>query len=141
MIQRSMSTQFEDFANEVFYDVFDYMDTYDIFNSFGDINKRFYKLILSKSKFHCKLFDKSLSKFLFYCENVIPLIKDQLVSLKIERVKERDDIGTFLIYYQLQMFPRLSSLTLKNISEYSLKSIKIDQLVSLKHLSIVFFAS
>ncbi|CAF4552830.1 unnamed protein product, partial [Rotaria sp. Silwood2] len=42
----------EDFANEIFYEIFEYLDMYDIYKGFFNLNKRFENLIINSNFLH-----------------------------------------------------------------------------------------
>jgi len=43
--QESRITHFEDLSNEYFYDIFEYLDSYDVYKIFSKFNSRFLQII------------------------------------------------------------------------------------------------
>ncbi|CAF4602369.1 unnamed protein product [Rotaria sp. Silwood2] len=58
-------TYFEDLSNDLMYEIFDYLDEYDIYESFYDLNQRF-KNLLIKSNLPIEIRFPSISKLNFY---------------------------------------------------------------------------
>ncbi|CAF0918835.1 unnamed protein product [Rotaria sordida] len=58
-------TYFEDLSNDLMYEIFDYLNEYDIYESFYDLNQRF-KNLLIKSNLPIKIKFPSISKLNFY---------------------------------------------------------------------------
>lgn len=44
-LSNSSDTQFEDISNEIIYEIFDFLDMYDVYQAFSDLNIRFHNLI------------------------------------------------------------------------------------------------
>ncbi|CAF4245763.1 unnamed protein product, partial [Rotaria sordida] len=42
-------THFENLSNEIYYEVFDYLSTYEIYMSFSNLNRRFKQVLQSSS--------------------------------------------------------------------------------------------
>ncbi|CAF0882408.1 unnamed protein product [Didymodactylos carnosus] len=104
----TMPTIFEDMYNDLFYQLFDYLDAYDIYYSFFGLNKRFNDLAEHKPTLHANITSK---KFRDYYQILLPLIHLRLVALKF------DELQLFIkIYYSFsKQFSRIRSLTLSNV--------------------------
>ncbi|CAF0832429.1 unnamed protein product [Didymodactylos carnosus] len=98
-------------SNDLFYEIFDYLDVYDIYYSFGDLNKRLDSIIQNKSHLHAHI---TSSNFDCYLNYILPIVQNRLISLKFEI--PFDKIKLFTSIYPLNQFNRLYSLSLKIIS-------------------------
>ncbi len=75
----------ENLSNELFYEIFDYLDGFTIYKSFFNLNYRFQQVI------NCRLFylrieirSKTRSELIDYCKNVIVPNRDRIISLNLE---------------------------------------------------------
>jgi hypothetical protein len=77
-------TCIEDLSNELFYDIFDYLDGCDILNAFSNLNIRFEEFI-HHSSFPLKIYRFSTRERTFkrYCKQVIIPNKHQIISLHL----------------------------------------------------------
>jgi hypothetical protein len=71
-----MISDMEDLANEIFYEIFDYLDGCDVYRSFSNLNSRFYQLLhspllLYKIKFHFESDDASTNTYQYLQPNQI----------------------------------------------------------------------
>jgi hypothetical protein len=102
-------------SNEIFYEIFDYLDVCDIFEAFSNLNTRFQD-ILKSSLLSLKLNRLSTSKQIFQnnYQKLINPNRQRIISLVLWH---RSHINLFLHYYPINSsFTRLQSLVLKNIT-------------------------
>jgi hypothetical protein len=132
----------EHFSNELFYEIFDYLDGYDIYQAFANLNSRFQYLITSSSlplkiKFHSEVktelthyyeniiipnrhrilsLDLSTNSFIknFFAHCIIDSSFDRLESIVLSRISIARSV--ILLFY-LKSLPRLFSLTMDIDSE------------------------
>ena len=153
---------FENLANEIFYDIFEYLDGYDIFKAFSKLNHRF-KRLLNISSFPLK-FKLSYHSNEQICRDCILPNRHRLITLDVSNYKIINWLFSSIhvnqsfsqlqciilrgIYIDnlpltlsfLKSLPQLSSLIIKlvNKKHYDVKSIlsSIFQLVKLKNVIV-----
>ncbi|CAF1416427.1 unnamed protein product [Didymodactylos carnosus] len=103
-----MPTCFENLNNELFYETFDYMDSYEIFYSLANLNQRIDNLICTMPRMHA---DITPDSFLFYYEKILPSIKSHLISLTLDNINGVK-LAIFSTTHVLQTFAHLKALTL-----------------------------
>ncbi|CAF1372844.1 unnamed protein product, partial [Rotaria sordida] len=125
-------TSIESLSNEVFYEIFDYLDGCQIYESFSNLNYRFYQLINSS----CLLF-KMIDYFTIIDDDflnnwneIISYNKEQIFSLTFYTSSR---IERFLSSSTIQSFIHLQALFLYNVQSDILMSVLIN-LSSLPHL-------
>ncbi|CAF0975714.1 unnamed protein product [Adineta steineri] len=141
----------EDFSNELFYEIFNYLDGYQIHHIFSNINYRFQQLINSSS----------LRLKLKYCSNnsneILRFNKEQIYSLSLNESFSINLIDSLFIYLEslrissnssnelllfvsnLQSLPCLKSLTIKMLQcniDYSQIYYEIFSLKMLKYFKL-----
>ncbi|CAF4174906.1 unnamed protein product [Adineta steineri] len=100
--------KFDQLPNEILIECFEYLNTFDIFYSFDQLNYRFNKLIrnilltLNLSEENQKLFRE-----LFYELTISSQLRNQIISLKISKT-----CNNFFSFFSLTDFSRLQLLTL-----------------------------
>ncbi|CAF3334409.1 unnamed protein product [Rotaria socialis] len=139
---------FENLANEIIYDIFEYLDVYDIYYGFYHLNKRFKNLTIY-SNLHCQVDISTMSKSNFesYYEDIIKPNKNRIKILRLSNPFTIDLIFspprviyiliTFLKH--LIYLPKLHSLTVStidNIPNPSSIFIQIFQLTKFKYCKI-----
>ncbi|CAF1425257.1 unnamed protein product [Adineta ricciae] len=127
--ERTSLTCIEHFSNELFYEIFDYLDGIDIYNTFTDLNYRFhqnqtqrlgikYKHFLHMNKH--QIFSLNLSKStrhgLFFPDFTITSSFIRLQSLSIEGIQLNLLISLLL---KLTRLPCLFSLTINGFNTFS----------------------
>jgi hypothetical protein len=109
--------RFESLANELLLDLFEFFDTAHLLRAFIGLNSRFNQLLYYHFRVH-QLNLQSLSKedFENISENHLPLIIDQIISLRLSN-EETPDLPELLLSrgFTLNRFIRLQSLSLYNI--------------------------
>ncbi|CAF4218064.1 unnamed protein product, partial [Adineta steineri] len=96
-------TQFEHLANELIYDIFDYLDFYHIYTSFFNLNFRFRSLLIDSTlPLNINLFLMSKTTFNQYNEDII---KPNQQRIDIFRVKNyyMFDKNTFLFSQMISL--------------------------------------
>ncbi|CAF1074634.1 unnamed protein product [Adineta steineri] len=126
-------TCFENLSNEVLYEILDYIDAYDIYESFSNLNNRLQSLITSSSLLlRIKLCLKSSSLFENRCQHVIIPNSHRIRFLHFH---DESLINTFFDHYIIDSsFHRLESIGLHDIKAEKLLTI----LIYLKSLPRLF---
>ena len=108
-----MVMKFEFLPNEIFIECFQYLNTYDIFHSFDQLNYRFNQLIRSIC-LHVNFRHVQKSTFEeFYTKMLCDQdIKNQIYSLHLSNKDTHYPIQLFLLTFSFVNFPNLRSLTL-----------------------------
>ncbi len=130
------SSMFDLFPNELFYDVFEYLTTYDILYAFKGINTRIDTLLGKYVKYDLDFKSWPKSKFDFNCQSIRP---EQVRTLILSSADDTcRQIHKFFELFYIRQFINLQSLTLIQITEQELNKIvtKLNHLSKLSHLSI-----
>jgi hypothetical protein len=110
--------KFELLCNEMMLDLFECLSIYDLFHGFYNLNSRFNNLLKNQlKKFHLDLQLLSKTKCINICQNIVPLIIHQIVSLRLSN-DENTPYAMKLFFsqnYQLQQLTRLQSISLNRI--------------------------
>ncbi|CAF2074538.1 unnamed protein product [Rotaria magnacalcarata] len=116
---------FENLANEILYQIFEYLDFYYVYNGFFDINKRFQDLLLS-STIPIKINTPNVSKSNFerYYENMIIPNKHRINLLCLSNPFTADIILSSPCI--MSDFVRLETLILDNITAKNLYKIFLE---------------
>lgn len=126
-------THFEDLSNDVLYEIFEYLDFFQIYQAFFDLNRRFEKLLIVFN-LPININISSISKSVFQCyyTNIILPHQHQISSLRITNFLSFDlDISP---HHILSTFIQLKTLILENIQSKYLDNILKD-ITSLFNLS------
>ena len=109
----------ENFSNELFYEIFDYLDGYDAYNAFSNLNNRFQNMITCSSiPIKINLCCKSISKLEHRCRHFIIPNKHRLLSLHL---KDDSVINEFFKYCIIDStFNRLESIILAGLTDRQL---------------------
>ncbi|CAF3570438.1 unnamed protein product [Rotaria sp. Silwood1] len=123
---------FENLSNELFYEIFDYLDGYEIYQAFSNLNSRF-KALLTCSSLRLKIDLRFHPEdILQYCSTyVVTPNKDRIISLRWSNL--RDYKSGFTLFNIDSLFSRLESLTLGDIESNQLIPLLIS-LISLPRL-------
>jgi hypothetical protein len=126
-------TYFEHLANEVLYEIFEFLDIYHVYEAFFNLNTRFDNL-LTYSTLPVKINISSMSKSAFkrYNTDIIMPNIHRINSLRISNVFIYDLVPSPVTI--LSEFLRLERLSLNNIESKYLKQLLL-QLISLPSLS------
>ena len=120
-------TSIEDISNELFYDIFDYLDGYDIINAFENLNLRFESLLNDNSL----LLKLKISSQSIFNKRFILINRHRIYSLNIS-----DDsiLDRFIHHCTINStFIRLQSLNLNSLPAYKFLALLSD-LISLPRL-------
>lgn len=130
---RESGTRFEDLANEIICEIFDYLDAYHIYQSFIKLNARFQKLLLhGKTSIKASISTLSKSAFENYYTDFIRPIQHRLKALHLS--------DPFMVVYifpiaeNISSFARLQTLHLENIELRCLQDV-LQRLAILPSLS------
>ncbi|UJR11340.1 hypothetical protein I4U23_015521 [Adineta vaga] len=126
-------THFEDLSHEIIYEIFEYLDTFDIYDAFFNLNIRFRKLF-THSNLPIKLQISSISKsdLEYYSANIILVYLHRITSLYITNSLSYDlNISPLNI---LTKYNRLETLILEQFPKEYLDKLFQD-LTSLSNLS------
>lgn len=123
----------EHFSNELFYEIFEYLDYSEIFKLFLNLNSRFKRLILDNSSLLLKvnLRRSTTSDIKDSCQNLIIPNRHRILSLYLEN---ESLINQFLTYCIIDSsFTRLQSIVLRKM-KISESILSLFHLKSLPHL-------
>ncbi|CAF1256079.1 unnamed protein product [Adineta steineri] len=135
----TMINSIENFSNEIFYEIFDYLDGCDIYKIFSNLNYRFYQLLnssllLYKIKFHFTSNDLFMNNY----QHMKYINPHQIISLNLSSELYIDKfLSSFNINSSLD---RLQSIYLRNIQANTLSvllknCIHLPRLISLDIMS------
>jgi hypothetical protein len=104
----------ENLSNELFYEIFDYLDSCDIYQAFSNLNYRFQRLLnssslLFKTTFHRSAFEQ---KFIKNYKQIIRFNKNQILSIHFLSSTHKKMISSLNID---SSFNRLESLVFHSI--------------------------
>ncbi|CAF3913365.1 unnamed protein product [Adineta steineri] len=124
----------ENLPNEIFYEIFDYLDGCKIYNAFSNLNTRF-QYILASTSVRLKI------RLMFELETILQYQSDYIITPNKHRIVSLNINNNYEFYYpNLNLFnidssfTRLESLQLYNIRSNKLLPILIS-LISLTYLS------
>jgi len=125
-------------SNELFLELFEYLSSIDLVQSFFNINHRFNNLIYIHLQTHYLDFQScTKTQFDFLCQQILPSITNHVVSLRLsDDDNTPEQIARFFSYnLSFSHFTHLKSLSIHQIYSFdSLQSI-INQLPQLIHLT------
>ncbi|CAF3926627.1 unnamed protein product [Rotaria sp. Silwood1] len=112
----------EDLANEIIYEIFDYLDIFHVYDGFIDLNKRFKKL-LNNSNLPLQVNISTMTKTNFQrCyKNIIIPNRHRINYLRLSNIFTTDIV--FSPPRLITQFPQIESLVLENIVYRSFKNI------------------
>ncbi|UJR12530.1 hypothetical protein I4U23_016705 [Adineta vaga] len=105
----------DNLPNEILIECFDYLNVFEIFHAFDQLNIRFNQLIRSiPLHVDCRPVGKILCDE--FCQKVIldREIQCQIISLKLSNEDDHEQIDIFLSYFSTEQFIKLQTLTLYN---------------------------
>jgi len=121
-IYRSSVTRLEDLSNELLFEIFDFLDFCQIYESFSNQNFRFQKLLYDPTLFlKIKLASISMSTYNYYYRQILLPHQHSIRSLHLSNqlLIDRGFSSTSIF----TDFPRLEHLTLDKIKSYYLENI------------------
>lgn len=129
---------FELLPNEIFLELFDYLDGTDLFQAFVGLNNRFNSLLYDH--YRTFRFDfHSISKRSFHtiCYQHLPRIADRVIALSLTNLTEL--LEQMCLFFScipsIDVFTHLQSLSLINVNRYELVEIILEQCRHLNHLT------
>ncbi|CAF1644744.1 unnamed protein product, partial [Didymodactylos carnosus] len=125
----------ENISNELFVEICDYLDVYDIYYSFYNLNLRMNQIINSLNV-HVNLHYSSKQRFDYCCKFILPYLYNSLVYLTLSNEETIGQILLFTNIFPLENFIRLRSLTLLGIKTNDLHYI-LPKLSNLNYLSYI----
>ncbi|CAF4253819.1 unnamed protein product, partial [Adineta steineri] len=123
----------ENLFNEIFYEIFEYLDGCHIYGAFSNLNNRFNELLNSPSLLYkIRIYSLYEESDMDLYKQLILINKDKIISFDLCLSIENTD--EFLSSYSIDsLFTRLESLSLSNIESTILTSI-LSNLTGLPHL-------
>ena len=122
----------ENLANEIFREIFDYLDGGDIYKAFSNLNSRFQHLINSPFPLRIKLQSEEPSKLVESCKHIIIPNRHRILSLNFTKTSVMNDFFTNCIIID-PSFLNLQSVVLTNVDVDSCL-VPLIYLKSLPHL-------
>lgn len=93
-------TSIENFSNEIFYEIFNYLDGFEIYQAFANLNHEFQHLFNSSVlRFKICINSSSNKTYTKKCEQLLHMNHQQIVSLGVSLSTEKHDF--FSLYIQL----------------------------------------
>ena len=129
---------FELFPNEIFLELFDYLDGTDLFQGFYGLNNRFNNLLYDHYRtFRFNFHSISKRSFHTICYQHLPRIADRVISLSFSNLHEfPEQMYLFFSYIpSIDLFTHLQSLSLTDINQYELVETILEQCRHLNHLT------
>ena len=133
--------------DEIFLDIFEYLDGIDIFIALYGLNSRFNYLLYKQYRtFHFRFIDVSKRTFDWICQQHLPTITDRVIALRLRNsVETPEQINRFYSYIpSLDRFIHLRSFSIfgRHSFELLLRVIKeCQQLHELTHLNLSYCSS
>ncbi len=139
----SIRMRLELLANEILLDLFEYLNTSDLFHAFYNLNYRFKQLLRTHIRFYSLDF-RSISKDCFdaICEQYLPSTIDQITSFCLSDDDETPGQPEHFLshYFTLNQFQQLQSLSLYAINSCNMLNeiiLQCRDLQYLTHLNII----
>jgi hypothetical protein len=127
-------SKFEDLANEILLDTFDYLRPLDIIHGLGMLNYRFQTLIIQR-RTHVDLSTNiSFNEFNEYCSKMFLNYSSCIYSIRLSNLETCGGIKLFFAKFpQINLtFPNLSTMSFIEPTENEYK-----QIIQLKHLTSI----
>ncbi len=107
----------ENLSNEIFYEIFDYLNGYEIYQAFSNLNIRFEKLVMNSS-YSMKIEFSPTTIFNILYEQFLHSNKHRLISFHFNDEAILEQLITFVPMHLL--FFNLQAIILKEISSFQL---------------------
>ncbi|CAM4962822.1 unnamed protein product [Rotaria socialis] len=133
------STCFEDLSNELIYEIFNYLDSWEIYKIFVQLNIRF-QYLFGSDIFRLKINLPSLAKrnFFLRCEKLVKPNINRIVSLSLSN---HCAIDSFFDLFSIHSFIHLETLILNRVTSNTLLIQLLNSLVLLPHLFTLYITS
>ncbi len=97
---------------DIFFEIFGYLSSIDVLQSFSSLNKYFSRIILYEYLWHIDFNDPTISLSMFndFCQNVLKLIGGRVVSLRLRLTNVLGGwslVSSSLQYHQITLLQRL----------------------------------
>ena len=128
---------FEQLANEILLDMFEYLKSIHLLRAFSHLNSRFNNLLIIHFRTHGLDFQSIFaSDFDIICQQHLPLLADRITAL---RLSDDDDTPNQIDLFLSDYFPRYQFIQLKSLILYHISSIGIIKKVVLqfRHLPLL----
>ncbi|CAF3630554.1 unnamed protein product [Rotaria sordida] len=131
-------SKFENLANEILLDIFDYLRPLDLIHAFGMLNNRLENVIIQRGMHVDLSTNISFNEFNEYCTNIFLNYSSCIYSIRLSNIETCGGIKLFLtIFSHIDItFPNLSTMSFIEPNEYEYKEI-----IKLKHLSSIHIKS
>ena len=138
-VTRKQSMNFESLANELLFNLFEYLSTADIICAFSNLNSRFNRIIFAHLH-GCYLNFKSISKtddLQTVCFRFLPSIAKRIVSIRISNERDYSKQNCLLAFYHkyLSKFTELQSITVCSLRSEPLMRRIMMELEYFQHLT------
>ena len=133
----------EAFANELFFDIYEYLGAVHLFHAFYGLNHRFNCLLLTKHpSYHLDFRSISKDRFEHMCHDHLPSIIPRVRSLHLSDGDQTPDLPRSFLSYQLNLdrFLHLRTLVLYQIRTFQIFQqffVPSSKLASLTHLKLI----
>ncbi|CAF1450374.1 unnamed protein product [Adineta ricciae] len=118
----NLITRFENLSNEIYYEIFDYLDGCSIHKAFSNLNRRFQQLLTSPVyNLKISIEDNSTTSVEYFCTNVILPNKHRIISIHLWNTYS---IQHFFQHCSIDLsFFRLRSIILYDINSLQLQAV------------------
>ncbi len=111
-------SSFEILPDDILYEIFRYLSPIDVLQSFLSLSKRFSRVIRNEYLWHIHIGDSTMSLMMFndHCHNVLKLIGNRIVSLRVTLTNVIGGwslISSSLQYHQTTLLQRLHLINIK----------------------------
>ncbi|CAF5114007.1 unnamed protein product [Rotaria sp. Silwood1] len=128
---------YEDLANQVFYEIFEYMDIYHIYEGFFNLNTPFKNSLMhSNVPIQINISTVSQSNFEWYYKNIIVLNIHRINILRLSNPFTVDDVQ--LLPKSTDKFSPIECLVINNRFRFPSFNNLLSYLHELRHLSIIY---
>ena len=137
--QKLFRSVFEDLANEIYYEIFEYIDIYDVYQGFFDLNERF-RSLLEDSNVPIQINISTMAKTKFECYHRKIMLPNKH---RINYLRLANPFTTDIVFSPsdiITQFIQLETLVLDNINQKSFDNISSELLLlpKLHSLTISF---
>jgi anti-anti-sigma regulatory factor len=131
----NINTHLEDFSNEIFFEIFDYLHMFDIFTGFTLLNRRI-SSILQLIPLHIVISRHHSRRQIDFLSSHLTFHEHQVISINISDII-RDDSSIIRLLFNRHNFPNLKSCKLVSIKSITRLGNMIEQIRSLNSLVVL----